>query len=182
MIVRAEKVITVDSQIVTYFLNATDDTLPMSRRLTAEYEAVFHIALTYGFRLLPTVERQIKAIPDLTRLLKHQQSLMTLFSPTNLNYPEFVSKINERERTLLEHHSDKTDCRILAEAEAVESEILLTLDKNFQKRLQPHTDIDLLKPTQFKIVPGTPLKFRPVAETTQSLGKIARRVLEKALR
>ena len=174
MVARAEKKIAADTQVVTYFVEAAQSdyapSLDSDVRLAAERKAVFLIALTYGLLLLPTAHREIEAIPNLAVLLKHEEFLRTLFRITNLSYPEFAPRVDNRTDELLKlsRHPDEEDCRILAEAEVLQSDALLTFDGDFQKRLQPHTNIPLRKPSEFKIAPGTPRKFRPAWDNPKS--------------
>ena len=174
MVARAEKNIAADTQVVTYFVEAAQsDYVPLldpDVRLAAERKAVFLIALTYGLLLLPTAHREIEAIPKLAVLLKHKEFLITLFRITNLNYPEFAPRVDNRTDELLKlsRHSDKEDCRILAEAEILQSDTLLTFDGSFQRRLQPHARIPLRKPSEFKIAPDTPRKFSPAWDNPKS--------------
>ena len=163
MIARVEKKIAVDTQVVTYFVEAAQSdyvpSLDSDVHLAAEREAAFRIALTYGLLLLPTAHREIEAIPNLAVLLKHRESLTAPFRPTNLSHPEFAPHIDKRTRDLLHYHPDEEDCRILAEAEELRSDVLLTFDGAFQRRLQPHTSIALRKPSELEIPKDTRKKF-----------------------
>ena len=153
----SEQIVAVDSHIATYFVRAERDSRPQSNDLEREYKAVYEIALTYGFWLLPKVEEELQKIPNAADRLQHDQSLIQLFRITNLRES---SQIESRTKELLNWHNDENDCRILAEAEALEANILLTFDGDFQKRLNPHARIKLVKPSQLKIPAGTPHKFR----------------------
>ena len=154
----SEKIVAVDSQIVTFFVEAERNSKPASAVVQNQYNAVYYIALTYGLWLLPKVEEEVQKIPDVAYRLKHEQSLMQLFRPTNLS--ESASQIEARTKKLRMFHSDGDDCRILAEAEALEADVLLTFDGDFEKRLKSRTSVQLIKPSQFRIPVGTPHKFR----------------------
>ena len=154
----SEKIVAVDSHIVTYFVKAERASEPLPDDLEGEYSAVYEIALTYGFWLLPKVEEEVQKIPDVSYRLKHEQSLTQLFRPTNLS--ESASQIEVRTKELRIFHSGGNDCRILAEAEALGADVLLTFDGDFEERLKSRTSVLLIKPSQFRIPVGTPHKFR----------------------
>ena len=154
----SEKIVAVDSQIVTFFVEAERNSKPVSAVLQNTYNAVYDIALTYGFWLLPKVEEEVQKIPDVAYRLKHEQSLIQLFRLTNLS--EFASQIEARTKKLRMFHRDGNDCWILAEAEALQADVLLTFDEDFEKRLKSRTSVQLIKPSQFRIPVGTPHKFR----------------------
>ena len=158
-----EKIIAVDADVVTCFVKAEQS--DHARSLNPEGEKIYQIGLTYGFRVLPTVEEQLRAIPDVRNRLEHDESLRRLFLLVNLNYQEFIPRIEKRTLELFPHHNDKSDCRILAEAEAIDSSVLLTLDVNFQKHLRSRTSTPLLKPSQFDIPYGTRRKFQQIPPT-----------------
>ena len=154
----SEKIVAVDTQIVTFFVEAERNSKSASADVQNQYNAVYDIALTCGFWLLPKVEEEVQKIPDVAYRLKHEQSLMQLFRPTNLS--ESASQIEARTKKLRMFHSDGDDCRILAEAEALEADVLLTFDGDFEKRLKSRTSVQLIKPSQLRIPVGTPHKFR----------------------
>ena len=154
----SEKIVAIDSQSITYFVEAERNAKPVSLRLQKEYDAVYEIALTYGFWLLPKVYEEVQKIPDLAKRFKHDQSLIQLFRHTNLE--QFHCQIETRTKQLLDLHSDEDDCRILAEAEALSADVLLTVDGKFQKRLKVCARTTLVKPSELAIPVGTRHKFR----------------------
>ncbi|MCR4336220.1 MAG: hypothetical protein NUV91_00215 [Candidatus Omnitrophica bacterium] len=164
--------IAADSQIVTYLVEANeakyDPDLDASL-LKPERKEAFRIALRYRIWLLPTVYNEVKAIKDMNRLLQHTSFLNVMLGRTNLNNPFLKQRIDKRSKEFFQYHPKENDCRILAEAEMLGIKIFLTFDDDFQKRLESHTRIKLLKPSQFVIPPGTSLKFKPAGDNPKSV-------------
>jgi hypothetical protein len=60
----------------------------------------------------------------------------------------FESGIEQRVKELLPHHVGLSDCRVVAETEAMEIAYLMTRDDKLQRRLQAHTKVRIARPTE----------------------------------
>jgi hypothetical protein len=58
------------------------------------------------------------------------------------------SVMEQRVKELLPHHAGLSDCRVLAETESMELGYLITRDDKLQRRLQAHTKVRIVRPTE----------------------------------
>jgi hypothetical protein len=56
--------------------------------------------------------------------------------------------IERRVKELLTHHAGANDCRVVAETETMELGYLVTRDDKLNRRLQAHTKVRIVRPTE----------------------------------
>jgi hypothetical protein len=89
----------------------------------------------------------------------HESFILTLF----LDYPVLdLIAVQARAEKFQELHSGLSDCRILAEAEEIKLDIVLTYDHDFWKRLHNASHITkLMKPNNYWASLNIPKGARP---------------------
>lgn len=151
-----------DSQCLSYLLdgiagiNEPTDSFPGEKK--ALLRSWFYKPGT--FILTETVISEVAQIRNINRREFHDSFILTLF----LDYPvQNLSAVQARARQFRLNHPKPSDCRILAEAEELKLDFLLTYDHNFWKRLSnaSHTT-KLMKPTEYWITLGIPKGEKPV--------------------
>lgn len=118
------------------------------------------------FCITPTVGAEYSKIPDRERLVDHATwaltNLQTLSNPPNL------ADIIFRTHALNAFHADVDDCRIVAECEALDVNLLLTSDRRLRKAMNAAaTSVNVLSGQQYwgqmAIAPGeaTTIELHP---------------------
>jgi hypothetical protein len=161
--------ISIDSNVITYLLEAMSPGYdPLSDPLSNERRDMIRIALYIHYKIyvLPTVKRECKRIPDMMKRLDHEGQTILNTRPWKLD----DQRVEERKNDFLLCHKKETDCRILAEAEYVKMNILLSCDKKFIKRLNLKANgVEIIRPTEYwermDVSPGTQPKRRPYPST-----------------
>jgi len=100
------------------------------------------------FHVMPTVADEYSRIPSKTRRLTHEQVCNILLSdgPWELD----KEAIMLRAQDLFTYHNRERDCQVIAEAEAVGLEVLLTCDQDLIAKLGPRAKgLSIMKPTDF---------------------------------
>ncbi|MBN3038503.1 MAG: hypothetical protein JW869_03700 [Candidatus Omnitrophica bacterium] len=160
----------IDSNILTYFINASDANYDFTKNnsvLAKEYKAIIQGYLYVGkpYILVPTVSAQYKRISDAKKKKNHETVAYAIFidGPFNLD----STLIDKRKKVLKNKHLEgDEDCQILAEAELSNLNYLLTCDNDFIKHLSSETNgISIMKPSSYiktlKIIPGQTPKILP---------------------
>jgi len=138
-----------DSQCLSYLLDAIAGIDEPRDSLAPEKKALLRswFYKPGTFTLTETVISEIKGIPSEERREFHESFIRTLF----LDYAvRNLSAVQARAGEFQMKHPRPMDCRILAEAEELGLDIVLTYDHDFWKRLQgtsPTTK--LIKPSAF---------------------------------
>jgi predicted nucleic acid-binding protein len=116
-----------------------------------------------AFNVTETVVSEYASIRDDGRRRLHDEFVAALFLE-----PEVRSRatVNARVAQLLQFHDDESDRRILAEAEDLDLDALLTYDRKFLKNLRSRSQrVVLLTPTEhwkaLSIPIGTPPVYVP---------------------
>lgn len=152
-----------DNMILSYLVQVmTPGYRPGSdARLDPERVAAFRLFLWSSLVVGPTAIRQSQQTPDPA----HRERLDRL---VGINLGEFNiedhkrAELADRTLMLMEHHGDKRDCEILAEAEVTQGiAAVLTFDRAMRKRLGPVARIAVLEPTQWWKKLGIPRGAAP---------------------
>jgi hypothetical protein len=154
-----------DSQCLTYLLDAVRDAEEPVDDLALKKKALVRVYsyMVGTFYISRTVAIECGQIPNEERRQMHETSIDVQF----LDLPvQHVSRVEERTAYLLGFHSGQGDCRVLAEAEDLGLNVLLTNDDKFQKRLSPVANtVSVLGPIEFweqlGIARGTPPRRVP---------------------
>lgn len=138
-----------DSQCLSYLLDGISGVSEPTDSLAAEKVALlrswFYLAGT--FTLTETVLTEVRKIRNSERRDLHESAVRTLF----LDYPvRDDDATTSRAKLFQAKHPKQNDCRILAEAEELGLDILLTYDCKFWKRLRSSSAITrLMKPLDY---------------------------------
>lgn len=151
--IQYEPEIGIDSNILTLLIEAVDpayDPSADSLQLADEKKAILRIFLYKGIAYCvgPTVETEYKKIKDNFRLQSHVSFCNTLLH-SGLWYLN-DSTIKRRSVSLGTYHNGEKDCYILAEAEEMHLDVLLTNDNDFLKHLGPVSkSVKIVRPSHF---------------------------------
>jgi predicted nucleic acid-binding protein len=138
-----------DSQCLSYLLDAiveiNEPTDSLAEEKKALLRAWFYNPGTYI--LTETVISEVSAIRNIDRREFHESFVSTLF----LDYPvRDLAFVQARAAQFEIYHSAPNDCRILAEAEELTLDFLLTYDHDFWKRLSSNLGTTkLMKPSAY---------------------------------
>jgi predicted nucleic acid-binding protein len=155
----------IDSNTLTLLIEAVDpdyDPSSDSPQLVEEKKAILRVFLYQGiaYHVGPTVEAEYKKIQDNRRFQAHVSFSKALLrdGPWQLNF----SSIKQRAVSLGAYHNGLKDCYILAEAEEMHLDALLTNDNDFLKHLGPVSKSTMLvRPSQFWDSLGVPKGTAP---------------------
>ena len=152
----------VDSNTFTYLVDAmashTERPVGTSG-VEGERRAMFRIYIYDAAPLcvVPTVKEEYCRIRDIDLLRFHEVvgEVVLLDGPWAIDTGERSSRV----ATLRKHHASEEDCRVLAEAEQIGADRLLTFDGDFRNRLAPVArGVSLKTPAQYlqelRIEPG----------------------------
>ena len=146
---RVNKHIGLDSQCLSYLIDAIEGTGPPQGDLAPEKIALFRIYLyTPGTLVLsPTVVdecAQIRAIDVRGRHFSYWETLFLRLAVQN------YTRVQDRVTQLTPHHTGVADCQILAEAEDIGFHTLLTYDSEFLRRLGGlKSSVQLARPSDY---------------------------------
>lgn len=150
-----------DSQCLSYLLDAIAGIGEPKDILAAEKKALLRswFYRPGTFTLTQTVISEVGRIPNVDRRKNHESFIRTLF-----NDPQVVNTthVHDRSTQFQLTHPKPRDCQILAEAEELGLEILLTYDHDFWKRLHgisPTTK--LIKPSVYWTALNVPRGVEP---------------------
>lgn len=151
-----------DSQCLSYLLDAiagleepTDILAPEKKALLRSW---FYRPGT--FILTETVIAEVRDIRDAERREFHESFIRTLFLYYSVRD---VSAVQARADQFFSSHPKARDCRILAEAEEIELDAVLTYDHDFWKRLNGESPkTKLLKPSEYWGALGIPTGAAPI--------------------
>src|SRR5665647_3551230 len=165
------KNIGIDSNTLTLLVEAVDpkyDPASDSVLLAEEKKAILRIFLYKGiaYQVGPTVDAEYREIKDNLKFEAHVEfSNALLHQPWQLD----LSSIKQRAQALSNYHSGRKDCYILAEAEEMQLNVLLTNDNNFIKHLGPVSkSVTLFRPSQFWDSLGVPKGANPTWQPADS--------------
>ena len=155
-----EEPIGLDSQCLSYLIDAMQGVVAPSGDLAEEKVALFRIYLyTPGtLSVTPHVLEECARMRNKDRRSLHASYVNVLFGEPCLNSPDRVG-VRTLERG--SSHSGHSDCRILAEAEDVRLTTLLTYDAAFIRRLGHASHVALVRPADYWDVLSIPRGTRP---------------------
>jgi predicted nucleic acid-binding protein len=151
-----------DSQCLSYLLDAIAGIGEPKDSLASEKKALLRswFYKPGTFTLTETVISEVGRIRNAERRELHESFIRTLF----LDYPvRDLSSVQSRAGQFQVTHPKLSDCRILAEAEELGLDIVLTYDHDFWKRLQgasPTTK--LIKPSVYWAGLNVPSGAKPM--------------------
>jgi hypothetical protein len=139
----------IDSQCLSYVIDAMAGISEPSDSLAVQKLALvrlfFHLPDTLW--VTPTVTLECARIRNTDRAALHASFIRVLFGELQIKKQQSV---NARAADLRRHHSGENDCTILAEAEDVGHNVLLTFDTNFVRHLASHAaGVELLQPAEY---------------------------------
>jgi predicted nucleic acid-binding protein len=151
-----------DSQCLSYLLDAIAGISEPTDLLAEEKKALLRSWFyTPGtFVLTETVISEVSRIRNIDRREFHESFISTLF----LEYPvRDLAAVQARAAQFEAYHPNSNDCRILAEAEELRLNLVLTYDHKFWKRLYNVSGTTkLMKPLACWTSRGIPKGAKPV--------------------
>jgi len=159
-----------DSMVITYVIHAIQDSYDPSsdqdQALRRERTAGLRLTLYEGFVVVPEVLRETKSIDNPETAERHDSlrlGLMYTVYPTGWerSHPVII-----RTQQLNYHHQSRSDCRAVAQSEALGLQYFVTFDRDMIKHLAGKTaGIEIITPSslwrRLKIPAGTPPRFQP---------------------
>jgi hypothetical protein len=142
-----------DSNALTYLLDAIAaddydpalDRSPLTKERLAMAWCLFHGNCSPW--VPPTARAEYQRIKSDQKREVHRRWTQYHLQDQDLDVPDDV--IERRVGNLLRHHHKVEDCRVLAETEFARLKTLLTVDETMRVRLQPHTTVEVLLPSEF---------------------------------
>lgn len=165
MVAFSDPKVGLDSNCLSYLLDGIAGISEPIDLLASEKKALlrswFYLPKTYI--LTETVVSEVSRIRNLERREFHEGFVRTLFCDYPVRNPYIVqARAMQFERM----HQKPSDCRMLAEAEELGLDFLLTYDHNFRKRLASASDVvSVMTPSSYwaslNIPKGAPPKKVP---------------------
>ena len=164
----------IDSQCLSYVIDAFSAIGPPSDALAPQKIALARLFfyLPGTLWVTPTVTAECANIRNTERATLHDSFIAVLFGELPVSE---AKEVERRSQDLLKLHSGPNDCRIVAEAEHVGLDVLLTFDSKMAKRLGSNSTVRLSEPlsywNQLAIPQGArpdkiPHQTNPLAEQT----------------
>ena len=154
--------VALDSQCLSYLLDGIAGISEPTDSLAEEKKALLRswFYKPGTFILTETVISEVGRIRNLDRREFHESFVRTLF----LDYPvRDLAAVQARAAEFEVHHPKPSDCRILAEAEELGLDLVLTYDHDFLKRLSTASGTTKLrKPSAYWTTLGIPKGVKPV--------------------
>ena len=151
-----------DSQCLSYLLDAIAGISEPSDDLADEKIALLRswFYKPGTFVLTETVITEVSQIRSIDRRELHESFISTLF----IDYPvRDLAAVQSRALQFKASHPKLNDCRILAEAEELGLDFVLTYDQDFWKRLSNSSGITkLMKPSDYWVSLGIQKGAKPV--------------------
>lgn len=142
----------VDSNALTYLVNAIGvegyDPARDTSGLADDRIAMSRLFMYADCRLWvpPIVRTETADIPP--GELRDLQNRMTWYQLLDHDSGVAEAVIERRVKELLKHHTGANDCRVVAETETMELGHLVTRDDKLNRRLQAHTKVRIVRPTE----------------------------------
>jgi hypothetical protein len=151
-----------DSQCLSYLLDGIAGISEPIDSLAEEKKALLRswFYKPGTFILTETVISEVSKIRNIDRREFHESFIRTLF----LDYPvRNLTAVQARAAQFEVSHPEPSDCRILAEAEELRLDFMLTYDHNFWKRLSnASSTMKLIKPSAYWTTLGIAKGAKPV--------------------
>jgi hypothetical protein len=140
-----------DANCLTYFVEALKDGSEPTDGLAEQKVALARCFLyaPEAFWVTPTVVQECAKIPGADSSAQHRTWMSAHISQRPLSSPESIERRTVELQAWHPGLENANDCRILAEAEDTRLTVLLSYDKPFVRRLQPHTAVKLTEPARF---------------------------------
>lgn len=162
--IEQEQKVGLDSQCLSYLIDAIYEVnCPVD---TLSNEKVSLVKIWFykhnNYYVTETVISEVKKIRDIERKELHEDFIRTLL----LDFPvENVIDVNNRADDLIEYHNKRNDCLILAEAEELGLDMVLTYDNKFWERLRYNSNkTRLVKPASYWGSLKVPKGLMPITE------------------
>jgi predicted nucleic-acid-binding protein len=163
-----------DSQCFTYLITALEKVEEPTGPLAAQKKALFRSFLYSGAShfITPTVDKEWRQIPDKAKRKMHE-----IWNSVHIGTMRFWSagqeaKVSARANEFVAIHPRMNDCLILAEAEVLGANKLITFDQRFLEQLAPISTIKMVTPEDhwlsMRIKPGTKPKVIPESSNPAS--------------
>jgi predicted nucleic-acid-binding protein len=154
--------VSLDSNCLSYLLDGIGGVSEPTDDLAGEKIALLRswFYKTGTFILTETVISEVSRIRNIDRREFHESFINTLF----LDYPvRDLASVKTRTFEFEKHHGGHNDCRILAEAEELGIDFVLTYDKEFLKRLSESSyTTKLMRPSAYWVNLDIPKGANPV--------------------
>jgi len=150
-----------DSQCLSYLIDAASGVLEPTDDLAEQRKALIRIWFydRGRFYITETVASECASIRNVDRRELHEAFSVNSFWGMPVRDS---AKVSARVAELMRKHSKKRDCKILAEAEDLELDILLSYDEAFVRRLAIASQtIKLMKPKEYWDTLGIPQGAKP---------------------
>lgn len=162
--------IALDANAMTYFIqgmNCTDERPPEgahAHEIIALVRIFFWMPSDACFVLPPTVEAECQKIRDQAKREDHKSWNMVHLAGVHPRPDEEAA--NRRATELSTKHNGLNDCKIAAECELADIDVLLTCDPSFLKRLRTEVrKVRMCSPSEYwewmRIAKGAPPQRRP---------------------
>jgi hypothetical protein len=151
-----------DSHYLSYLIDIIGSASRTAEAVATEQLALIRIYFytEVAFFVTPKVEMESMLIRDEEYRQLHESFMGTLFGVLPITDTDLI-KIRARELT--EFHSKEADCTVLAEAEHVKHDYLLTFDTKFVNRLSKHSiHVNLLSASHYWTALNIPKGSDPV--------------------
>jgi hypothetical protein len=138
-----------DSQCLSYIIDIMGSTSRLSEKVATEQLALIRIYLyTEGtFWVTPQVANECKRIGSEEYRELHESFMGVIFGALSIGN---MSQVQKRSTEFFEHHTNLGDCLVLAEAEDVELDHLITFDTRLIERLSVRSDrVNLSSPSSY---------------------------------
>jgi len=138
----------IDSNCLSYIIDVLEGVPEPADELARQKSALARLFFYRRETLwaTPTVKAECLPIRNARRRALHESWMNVHFGPLPLNNPE---RVKTRAVELQAFHGDKDDCTILAEAEDMGFDVLLSYDEEFIDRLGKHSEVRLMKPAPY---------------------------------
>jgi len=143
-------IVAIDSSCLAYLASAINDVNQPSDSLADEKTALLRI-LVYASPVYynNTVRTEYDNISDEYKKVLHENESAICYRPLLFGL-QLVNDIAEEYNTYHTGEQHLKDCMILAEAELIKANILLTYDIEFYENLHSHSPyVELLKPSEY---------------------------------
>lgn len=150
----------IDSQCLSYLIDAFSAVGSPTDTLAAQKIALARLFfyLPGTLWVTPTVAVECAKIRNTERAELHASFIAVLFCELPVTDTKATE---ERSQNLLKLHSGLNDCRIVAEAEYVGFDVLLTFDSKMVKRLSGSSTVKLLEPLTYWKLLAIPQGAKP---------------------
>lgn len=164
--------------VVDYLADAMDGsyepTFDHDENLRPERVAAFLLFLYAELDIAPTASVQISNTPDQSRLRMLERVVTIHLCEPELTDDRLV-RTHLRTVELRRRHANEPDCSIVAEAEVLGYDAVVTFDRNMRRRLGPHARVRVLSPSEAWDIMEVPRGEAPIRRPSDTNPKVAAR-------